>query len=64
MAKHTDSEVKGAFVRFHAIPRKDVQVNFEHGQWWVTSLPTGAQWSVVETSNGIEFEQVTEGKAA
>ena len=59
-----ENEIRGAFVVFHAMYREDVQVDFEHGQRWVTSLPTGAQWSVVETSSGIEFEQVSEGEAA
>lgn len=41
--------------------------DFEHGQWWLTDLDTGAQWSVVdcETPDGREyfgFEQVTEGE--
>lgn len=34
---------------------------FEHGQWWVT-CPCGAQWSVVDTSDGFGFEQVSEGE--
>ena len=54
-------EITGAFVRFHAITRGDVQVDFEHGQWWVTALSSGEQWSVSESSKGIEFEQVSEG---
>ena len=41
--------------------------DFEHGQWWVTELDSGDQWSVVdcETPNGIpylDFEQVTGGE--
>lgn len=24
-----------------------IQTNFEHGQWWVTDIDTGAQWSSV-----------------
>jgi hypothetical protein len=35
--------------------------DFEHGQWWSTCLDCGAQWSVVDTSDGLDFEQVTEG---
>ena len=44
--------------RFHA--------DFEHGQWWITRLSTGAQWSVVDAEggravDGFDFEQVTDG---
>ena len=39
---------------------------FEHGQWWVEHLPSGAQWSVCDASgpscpDGFDFEQVTPG---
>lgn len=42
------------------------QADFEHGQWWVTKLATGAQWSVVDaqTRDGVDyldFEQVSKG---
>lgn len=38
--------------------------DFEHGQWWVTDLKTGRQWSVVDanTLSGFDFEQVTQGE--
>lgn len=41
--------------------------DFEHGQWWLTNLDTGAQWSVVDaegahTHDGFAFEQVTRGE--
>jgi hypothetical protein len=44
------------------------QCDFEHGQWWVTDLDTGAQWSVCDaegpgSTDGFDFEQVTEGDA-
>lgn len=43
-----------------------LQADFEHGQWWVTDLRSGAQWSVVDASgggsvDGFDFEQVTRG---
>ncbi len=43
-----------------------IQTDFEHGQWWVTQLLTGAQWSVCDasgpgSSRGFCFEQVTQG---
>lgn len=42
------------------------QADFEHGQWWVSELGSGAQWSVVDcqTQAGVDyldFEQVTQG---
>jgi hypothetical protein len=42
------------------------QVDFEHGQWWVTCLPCGAQWSVNDaegsgTVDGFDFEEVSAG---
>jgi len=41
--------------------------DFEHGQWWITNLDTGAQWSVVDavggsSVDGFDFEQVTRGE--
>ena len=36
--------------------------DFEHGQWWVSDLDTGAQWSVCDSGNGFCFEQVTQGE--
>lgn len=45
----------------------EVQADFEHGQWWITVKPTGAQWSVVDAEgpgsvDGFGFERVTEGE--
>ena len=47
--------------------RGKYQANFEHGQWWVTRLKDGAQWSVVDCLSTAElpyldFEQVTRGE--
>ena len=33
----------------------------EHGQRWAVCRPCGAQWSIVETNQGDDYEQVTEG---
>jgi hypothetical protein len=38
---------------------------FEHGQWWVEHLPSGAQWSVCDSyepscPDGFDFELVTQ----
>ena len=42
------------------------QADFEHGQWWVTRLTTGAQWSVVDCEKDgipyLDFEQVSRGE--
>ena len=43
------------------------ETDFEHGQWWITDLRTGAQWSVVDAEggrsvDGFDFEQVTYGE--
>lgn len=40
----------------------DVQAHFEHGQWWVTYLPSGAAWSVNDlNASDFCFEQVSQG---
>ena len=49
------------------IGRAYLAADFEHGQWWITNLNTGAQYSVVDaegrqTSDGFGFEQVTQGE--
>jgi len=43
--------------------------DFEHGQWWITYLLTGAQWPVcdadgVGSTDGFCFERVTQGDEA
>jgi len=42
--------------------RRNLIAFYEHGQWWVESPKTFAQWSVVETSDGFDFEEVTRGE--
>jgi hypothetical protein len=47
-------------------PRVRKQADFEHGQWWLTLLDSGYQYSVVDAEggpaiDGFDFEQVTEG---
>jgi hypothetical protein len=42
------------------------QYDFEHGQWWITELGTGRQWSVVDAIGGqsiygFDFELVSAG---
>jgi len=49
---------------------ENLQTDFEHGQWWVTNLITGAQWSVCDAEgteangvfDGFCFEQVSQGE--
>lgn len=46
--------------------RRRLSADFEHGQWWLTDLRSGAQWSVCDaeganTAHGFCVEQVTEG---
>ncbi len=43
----------------------ELRTVFEHGQWWVVSEISGAQWSVCDAEgpgsvDGFSFEQVTE----
>lgn len=33
----------------------------EHGQEWISCLACGAIWSVVETENGTELEEIEPG---
>ena len=45
------------------LPISELQSDFEHGQWWITHVPTGAQWSVCDSEPGpFCFEQVTRGE--
>lgn len=62
-------EIRKAFIRDDdhelsnsSLKEKDLQVDYEHDQWWITYLPTGAQWGVHDTENGFCFEQVSEGE--
>ncbi len=43
--------------------RHDVSADFEHGQWFVTCLLCGGQWSVCDSNaeGGFDFERITEG---
>lgn len=54
------------FQNYDAAHARQISVDFEHGHWWVTDKPTGAQWSVVDATggasvDGFDFEQVSEG---
>lgn len=52
--------LRAAKRRFH---RRYIDATFEHGQWWVTIMATGAQYSVCDSTDpgGFEFEEVTRG---
>lgn len=56
-----EREIMSAFAA--ALPlHKDAMPAYEHGQWWVTCGPCGAQWSANDCEPGaFDFEQVTEG---
>lgn len=50
----------------YSLKRRTLQADFEHGQWWITHAPSGAQWSVcdAQTAAGVayfDFEQVSQG---
>lgn len=55
-----EQDVQSAFVHhaYHRAHRR-VQTDFEHGQWWVTCLDCGMQFSVVDTDKSFDFENVT-----
>lgn len=38
-----------------------MQRDEEHGQEWLTCVGCGAQWSIVDTNRGEDYEQVSEG---
>ena len=45
---------------------EEPQVDYEHGQHWITCRPCGAQWSVVDAEggpaiDGFDFEEVSDG---
>jgi hypothetical protein len=51
---------------YKALKRRNLTAFFEHGQWWIEHIPSGAQWSVCDVScpgcpEGFAFEQVTQG---
>lgn len=57
--------VLAAFEAMHPEHEKPEPV-FEHGQWWITCGPCGAQFSACDASggpatDGFDFEQVSNG---
>jgi hypothetical protein len=71
-ALKTETNTPEMWKRVLAAARKKLQKNnlsagFEHGQWWIIHVMTGAQWSVVDAEgpgsvDGFDFEQVTHGQ--
>lgn len=64
-ALRIQQRIRQTFTSLHGRDRR-IQIDLEHGQWWVTRLDDGAQWSVVEASgpgswDGFAFELVTQG---
>ena len=48
------------------VTTRTASVIFEHGQWWIENVRTGAQWAVNDAEgsgsfDGFDFEQVTQG---
>ncbi len=56
-----EGRVCAAFTERYGSAR--IHADFEHGQWWITNLDSGAQWSVVDADggpaiDGFDFERV------
>lgn len=71
--RHTttmERRVRSAAQQAGIVTSRTASVFFEHGQWWVENMRTGAQWSVCDseggegiyTFNGFCFEQVSRGE--
>jgi hypothetical protein len=57
-----ENRIRRHFAAWSGIPARDFQTDFEHGQWWVTALRTGKQWSVCDSEPGpFCYEQVSQG---
>jgi hypothetical protein len=62
-------EIEEIFGLLHGDAAGDgIDVNFEHGQWWVSCLGTGAIYSVVDAvgdpstvCDGLSFELIEAG---
>lgn len=57
-----EQRIRRHFARWSGIHPRNFQTDYEHGQWWVTALRTGAQWSVCDATPGtFSYEQVSPG---
>jgi hypothetical protein len=45
----------------HFVHKGPLQQDREHGERWLTCMPCGAQWAIVQTNRGEDYEQVSEG---
>lgn len=53
-----EKAVRGAYQRkFH----RRAEAHFEHGHWWAIDRRSGAMYDAVDTNDGFDFEQVSEG---
>ncbi len=57
----TERRVRSAARQRGMVNTRTASTFYEHGQWWVENARTGAQWAVVDTLNGFDFEQITKG---
>ncbi len=62
-----ERSIRSAFrksLQHHAFDVERFTTHFEHGQWWVIATPAERMerdemtYSVVDTSNGFDFEEV------
>ena len=61
-----ERRVRSAARKAGIVTSRNASTIFEHGQWWIENVRTGAQWSVSDaegpnTFDGFDFEQVTHG---
>jgi hypothetical protein len=62
-----ERRVRSAARRAGLVTSRTASTFFEHGQWWIENIRTGAQWSVCDASgpsapDGFCFEQITQGE--
>ena len=57
-----ERRVRSAARHAGIVTSRNASVFFEHGHWWVENAHTGAQWDAVDTNDGFDFEQVTDGE--
>ena len=65
----SEDEILTAAVRFQSrgnTHHHHLNVDFEHGQHWLTCTDCGSQWSIIDAEGpgticGFDFEQVSDG---
>lgn len=65
---NTPAMARRALTAFRKQQRRrcGLSIYFEHGQWWISYLRSGASWSVCDAEggpavDGFDFELITEG---